>query len=167
MNRYSGRKRQVFERDNGTCLYCGLLATTIDHVIPQARGGSWHITNLVASCQECNQAKGDFPLVEFLIHRARYLYDRGQYIAEVLVRVRGALGFVQEMPRYFRVMQRDGQCCQLCKERMADNISLRGQPLRALTDDDFLATCRECRNWRDLRQGKGKRRILHGVSHVA
>jgi hypothetical protein len=41
------------------CHYCGLLATTKDHVVPKARGGSNHAINLVPCCYDCNQRKAD------------------------------------------------------------------------------------------------------------
>lgn len=32
---------------------------TLDHVIPQAKGGGNHRSNMVMACQECNCLKGD------------------------------------------------------------------------------------------------------------
>ena len=32
--------RAVFARDGGKCVYCGVTATSIDHVIPRSRGGA-------------------------------------------------------------------------------------------------------------------------------
>jgi len=56
-------KASVYDRDAGTCAYCGKPlprhSATIDHVIPRAQGGqdTWH--NLVLSCARCNQKKGN------------------------------------------------------------------------------------------------------------
>jgi 5-methylcytosine-specific restriction endonuclease McrA len=49
----------VFERDNWTCVYCGLRSSslTCDHVIPVSRGGSSTFDNLVTACLACNLAK--------------------------------------------------------------------------------------------------------------
>jgi 5-methylcytosine-specific restriction endonuclease McrA len=50
----------VLKRDAYTCAYCGKTATTIDHVMPQSRGGErrcW--LNTVASCVKCNNRKRD------------------------------------------------------------------------------------------------------------
>ncbi|MDP8908131.1 MAG: HNH endonuclease [Chloroflexota bacterium] len=42
-----------------------LLSTTLDHVNPGSRGGSWgELHNLVAACWPCNSGKGDFRLDE-------------------------------------------------------------------------------------------------------
>lgn len=53
----------VFRRDKNVCQYCGhtfkLSDLTIDHVIPQSKGGksNWH--NCVACCFPCNNKKSD------------------------------------------------------------------------------------------------------------
>lgn len=64
-NRSPGRyrvnlsKRTVFARDHGRCAYCRKPAENIDHVIPRSRSGGTHTwTNVVASCQGCNNRKG-------------------------------------------------------------------------------------------------------------
>jgi len=48
----------VLERDGHTCRYCGRPATTADHVIPKAKGGTDEMSNLVAACRSCNSGKG-------------------------------------------------------------------------------------------------------------
>lgn len=43
------------------CAYCGTQdgGLVIDHILPQSRGGSDAITNLVLACQPCNTTKGN------------------------------------------------------------------------------------------------------------
>jgi hypothetical protein len=52
---------EILRRDNHACRYCGATAPdvklNVDHVIPQALGGSNAPTNLVASCVDCNAGK--------------------------------------------------------------------------------------------------------------
>ncbi|TNM50187.1 HNH endonuclease [Nocardioides albidus] len=48
----------VLRRDRHRCAYCGSPATTIDHVLPQSRGGGWTWLNTVAACGACNGRKG-------------------------------------------------------------------------------------------------------------
>lgn len=56
----SDTKYKVLQRDK-VCCWCGLEeSTTIDHVIPRARGGSNRHWNLVGSCRTCNEFKSDF-----------------------------------------------------------------------------------------------------------
>ena len=51
-------RAMVLLRDKGTCRYCGRPATHVDHVVPVARGGPTHESNLVAACERCNLEKG-------------------------------------------------------------------------------------------------------------
>ncbi len=52
---------EILRRDNHACRYCGATAPgvrlNVDHVIPQALGGSDKPTNLVTSCADCNAGK--------------------------------------------------------------------------------------------------------------
>ena len=45
---------------------------TIDHVVPQSRGGTDHLDNLQLLCGACNSLKGDRPQ-EYLISRLKEL----------------------------------------------------------------------------------------------
>lgn len=68
---YEGRRRQVYNKSNGYCVYCGkrfrFLAYewTIDHLIPSSRGGSNRLSNLALACKPCNQLKSDKTPEEF------------------------------------------------------------------------------------------------------
>jgi hypothetical protein len=63
---------EILRRDNHTCRYCGQAAPkvplTVDHVIPEALGGTTTAGNLVTACQDCNSGKTstapDGPLVD-------------------------------------------------------------------------------------------------------
>ncbi len=52
-------KRGVLRRDHHHCAYCGGTAETVDHLVPQSRGGgnTWH--NTVAACLRCNNLKAN------------------------------------------------------------------------------------------------------------
>lgn len=52
-------RREVFQRDDFTCMYCGVQAhdLTLDHVIPRYRGGRHTWENLVSACKRCNHRK--------------------------------------------------------------------------------------------------------------
>lgn len=94
------RKRfAVLERDNFTCVYCGsfppAVTLEVDHLVPRSRGGSDHISNLVASCYECNHGKsarvieraaGD-ARYEAILDELAWAYDRlgdlEQHVAEL------------------------------------------------------------------------------------
>jgi 5-methylcytosine-specific restriction protein A len=40
---------------------CGRVATTVDHVVPLARGGDSGTGNLMPSCKSCNSSRGARP----------------------------------------------------------------------------------------------------------
>lgn len=56
---------QILRRDNHTCRYCGRSAPevklTVDHVNPEALGGTNDPTNLVTACADCNGGKSAIP----------------------------------------------------------------------------------------------------------
>jgi len=61
-------KMYVRTRDKYTCQYCGEIFPTIlevDHIVPHSRGGAMRPDNLVASCHDCNQRKGNQTAAEF------------------------------------------------------------------------------------------------------
>lgn len=55
------RRREVFERDHWLCVYCGERLSpenaTIDHYVPQSKGGGNAKENLRTSCLLCNSVK--------------------------------------------------------------------------------------------------------------
>lgn len=58
-------RKGVFYRDNYTCVYCKVRrGDTIDHVIPQSKGGKNSYDNCVACCSPCNSFKKDLYLDE-------------------------------------------------------------------------------------------------------
>jgi 5-methylcytosine-specific restriction endonuclease McrA len=57
-------RRGVLVRDGFKCVYCGNYGTTIDHVIPQSKGGPTSYENCVAACSKCNSEKDDLSLEE-------------------------------------------------------------------------------------------------------
>ena len=52
-------RREVFQRDHFTCMYCGKRPKdlTIDHVVPRHKGGKHTWENLVSACKPCNHHK--------------------------------------------------------------------------------------------------------------
>lgn len=52
-------RRGVLVRDQHRCAYCGRRATTVDHVVPRAQGGTDSWLNTVASCAADNHRKAD------------------------------------------------------------------------------------------------------------
>lgn len=55
------KRKEIFERDNYICFYCGEKVNesnaTLDHLIPQFKGGKHAKENLKTSCLICNSIK--------------------------------------------------------------------------------------------------------------
>ena len=71
---YRQNKHVLFGRQEGLCNGCKgdfpFRNMTIDHIIPQSRGGTDHLENLQMLCAACNSLKGDRPQ-EYLIARLK------------------------------------------------------------------------------------------------
>ena len=70
--------------EHRVCAYCGKAeAQTLDHIIPQSKGGTDDPQNLVACCIPCNSSKQDRDLVDFL-NNSLYLHSAGLDIQSIL-----------------------------------------------------------------------------------
>jgi len=69
---------------SGPCVYCGAPATTVDHVVPLARGGHEAEYNLVPACGTCNFSKGPKLLSEWDPARVAHAAACSEKIALVL-----------------------------------------------------------------------------------
>ena len=73
---YRQNKHVLFGQQEGRCKGCWSAFEfrnfTIDHIIPEHRGGTDHIENLQLLCGHCNSVKGDRPQ-EYLVARLREL----------------------------------------------------------------------------------------------
>lgn len=60
-------RRQVFERDDWKCTYCGSRADLqCDHVTPFSKGGLSTLDNLTTACAACNNAKKALSVEEWM-----------------------------------------------------------------------------------------------------
>ena len=71
---YRTQKHTLFGKQEGQCAGCGIMFPfrnfTIDHIVPQSRGGTDHLENLQLLCGACNSLKGDRPQ-EYLLARLK------------------------------------------------------------------------------------------------
>ena len=71
---YRKNKHVLFGQQEGLCNGCGVMFPfrnfTVDHMVPQSRGGTDHLDNLQLLCGACNSVKGDRPQ-EHLIARLK------------------------------------------------------------------------------------------------
>ena len=67
---YRTHKHTLFGRQEGLCAGCRVMFPfrnmTIDHLIPQSRGGTDHLNNLQVMCNACNSMKGVGTQEEFI-----------------------------------------------------------------------------------------------------
>lgn len=70
-DRYTAAEwRQAVEACGGRCFYCGAAeATTADHIVPLALGGSNAIGNIAPACPTCNSSKQATPVGDWLRRR--------------------------------------------------------------------------------------------------
>src|SRR5690606_39270181 len=55
---WSRTRKRILRRDGHTCVLCGRGAFVVDHLVPQAWGGTEDHGNLRALCQTCHDRKG-------------------------------------------------------------------------------------------------------------
>ncbi len=68
---YRTHKHTLFGRQEGLCTGCGhafpFRNFTVDHIVPQARGGTDHLDNLQLLCGACNSMKGAGTMAELKV----------------------------------------------------------------------------------------------------
>ena len=71
---YRQNKHVLFGQQEGLCNGCGVMFPfrnfTVDHMVPQVRGGTDHLDNLQLLCGACNSLKGD-RTQEYLVARLK------------------------------------------------------------------------------------------------
>ncbi|MGC4936144.1 HNH endonuclease [Gordonia sp. DT30] len=67
----------ILRRDQWICAYCEGPADTVDHIVPQSRGGASTFGNQVAACKSCNGFKADRTPREaaMALRHAPFVYD--------------------------------------------------------------------------------------------
>ena len=65
----SAKRRSIYLKYGGRCAYCGspldIHQMTVDHVLPQSKGGSNSLENLMPSCRKCNTEKDSLILKDY------------------------------------------------------------------------------------------------------
>ncbi len=60
-------REEIKRRDGYQCVYCGSSDDlTIDHIVPQCKGGPTTSSNCATACRSCNLAKGSMQVDEFM-----------------------------------------------------------------------------------------------------
>jgi len=76
-------RREIREKWEHQCAYCGSEENlTIDHIVPQSKGGLDYTKNVVCCCQSCNQDKGHTPWEDWYFSQEFFTQDRYQKIKD-------------------------------------------------------------------------------------
>ena len=70
-------REYLLEKWGRKCAYCNAqnIPLEIEHIHPTSKGGSSRVSNLTIACRQCNQAKGNQNLKDFLAQKPE-LFDR-------------------------------------------------------------------------------------------
>ena len=68
-------REYLLEKWDRTCAYCGAKNTRleIEHIKPRSKGGTNRVSNLAIACHNCNQAKGNQEIEQFLSRKPSIL----------------------------------------------------------------------------------------------
>ena len=66
--------RNILMRD--VCVYCGGRPKGLDHIKAKTRGGADGWENRAPACKQCDQHKGNAPLLVFLVRSANRRIER-------------------------------------------------------------------------------------------
>ena len=76
-------RREIKEKWEHKCAYCGSTENlTIDHIVPQSKGGIDFTKNVVCACHNCNQSKGHEHWKLWYVQQDFYTEDRFDKILE-------------------------------------------------------------------------------------
>ena len=74
-------RRSIREKWENRFAYCESEDNlTLDHIVPQSKGGSDTTRNVVACCHSCNQSKGHTPWEEWYYQQDFFSYDNYEKI---------------------------------------------------------------------------------------
>jgi hypothetical protein len=76
-------RQNIKDAWNHECAYCESKDDiTLDHVIPQCKGGLDIKTNVIACCHSCNQSKGHIPWEEWYYDQYFFSIENYEKIVE-------------------------------------------------------------------------------------
>jgi len=76
-------RREIKQKWEHKCAYCGSTENlTIDHIVPQSKGGIDFTKNVVCACHDCNQSKGHEHWKLWYVQQDFYTEDRFDKIVE-------------------------------------------------------------------------------------
>lgn len=79
------RRRRLLSQNGGRCFFCDSPnAQTLDHLIPKAKGGTEHDSNLVGCCARDNASKGCEDALQWFRRQKFYTKEKESQIKDRL-----------------------------------------------------------------------------------
>lgn len=99
------KKRElVYAKYNGKCAYCGnpieYKDLKVDHIIPEKKGGTDDIENLMPACETCNHYKGHSNLFKFK-HMMKFIHKKISKLYIIKVALRFGLIEIKEFDSFY------------------------------------------------------------------
>jgi len=74
-------RKNIKEQWENKCAYCESEDNiTLDHIIPQCKGGLDVKTNVLSCCDSCNQSKGHIPWEQWYYNQCFFSYENYEKI---------------------------------------------------------------------------------------
>lgn len=74
-------RKHIKESWDNKCAYCGDdERLTLDHIVPQSKGGTDTTKNVVCCCRSCNQSKGHTPWEDWYFSQEFFSYENYEKI---------------------------------------------------------------------------------------
>ena len=125
-------------RQRKACIYCGELATTVDHVVPLVRGGTNYEGNLAPCCKSCNSSKAGCMVVEWRTGKRlpRMAHALGWKLkAKPIKAIKGVQLAFNVCPACGMAHVRESEYCSpRCQSRSAYRLKV-GKPIAAPLDN--------------------------------
>ncbi len=151
-------REALLEHWGRECAYCGAteIPLQIEHIKPKSSGGSNRFNNLTLACPQCNQAKGNRPVEEFLTDKVSLLNKIKSHCKKSLADVAAVNStrnqiFEVAASTGLKILAGNGALAKLVRTKSnlpkahwidAASNSLDLQPIKLLTYQPLLVTCK-------------------------
>ncbi len=90
---WSGTRKVIYVCGGHKCTWCGIgtdiegVVLSLDHIIPNAFGGSNHRSNLVTACVKCNSRRGDRLIPDWINYMKASNHYSSKEVSKAIVRL--------------------------------------------------------------------------------
>jgi purine nucleoside permease len=113
------KRLAIYMRDGMACAWCDATiedgaTLTLDHLVPQSKGGTNHERNLVTCCHRCNSSRGHRTVRAFASAVASYL-NHGVKPSSILAHIQETKKRKLDIAAAKALMERRGGFVSACK----------------------------------------------------